>query len=176
MRSVGARSNYYASLLFVVTTATACSRRAPLPARGRDAVPLATDRQVFELIQQRRCTEAGQVLDGLPANSHDVQWFMRRGDAFICAYRNSKAAAERAAVISHFEAGLRAFPDSSRLMLEYGNACTAWDDLQAARTWYERARDLASRRLAAGLPAYGFDDEASVKKQAEDLLRLLSGA
>jgi hypothetical protein len=175
MRTVSVHPSYYAALFLVVTTATACSRRAPPTTRGRDAVPLATDSNVFALIQQGRCTEAAQVLDGLPADSHDVQWFMRRGDAYICAYRKSKTAPARAAVISHFEAGLRAFPDSSRLMLEYGTAYMALDDLPAARTWCERARDLATRRLAAGLPAHGFDDEGSVKQQAEDFLRMLNG-
>jgi hypothetical protein len=100
---------------------------------------------------------------------------MRRGDVFICAYRQSRSAAARAAVIAHFEAGLRIFPDSSRLMLEYGVAYTAWDDLKSARTWHERALALAEQRIAAGQRAYGFDDEAAVKQQAEDFLRILNG-
>jgi hypothetical protein len=175
MRTINVCFRYHAALFLAVTAATACSRRAPPTTRGRDAVPLATDSNVFALIQQGRCDEAAQVLDGLSADTHDVQWFMRRGDTYICAFRKSKSAPARAAVISHFEAGLRVFPDSSRLMFEYGAACMAWDDLQAARTWCERARDLAGRRMATGQQAHGFDDKGAVKQQAEDLLRILNG-
>ena len=175
MRTINVHFRFDAALLLAGIAAAACSRPATPTTRGRDAVPLATDSHVFALIQQGRCDDAAQVRDGIPADTHDIQWFMRRGDGFICAFRKSQTAPARAAVISHFEAGLRAFPDSSRLMLEYGVACTAWNDLQAARTRCEHAGDLAGRRIATGQQANGFDDPGSVKQQAEDFLRILSG-
>ena len=175
MRIAPHSSRSLALLGLGLCSVTACSRPVSPAAPGRDAVPLETDQRVYSLIQNGRCDEAANQLDRIPAAQHDVQWFMRRGDVFICAYRQSKSTATRDAVITHFKAGLEAFPDSSRLMLEYGVACTAWDDLESARVWSERARDLAFRRMAAGQPAYGFDDESAVKQQAEDLLRTLSG-
>lgn len=163
------------SVALATLLTSACVRESPPAPVARDAVPLAVDRQVFSLIESGRCDEAARLLDALPIQAHDVQWFMRRGDVYICAYRRTASPAARSAITTHFEAGLRAFPDSSRLMLEYGVACTSFDDLTAARTWADRARLLASKRIASGQQAYGLDDERAVLQQAEHLLRILRG-
>jgi len=175
MRIVRIASPIAALLGLSLVAAVGCSKQSPPVARGRDAVPLEADSRVYRLVQEGRCAEAASILDAIPRAQHDVQWFMRRGDIHLCVYRQVRTDPARAAVVSHFEAGIRRFPDSSRLMLEFGVAYTAWDDLSTAKQWWRKAQALASQRLAADLPAYGLDHESSVKQQAADLLRIAEG-
>jgi hypothetical protein len=164
-----------AVLVEVLLVSPGC-QRAPLQEQAhRDAVPLELDCRVYALLQDQKCDEAARVLEEFPTERRDVQWYMRRGDASICAFRATKSERNRRAIVENFERGMKAFPDSSRLMLEFGVACMAWDDLAAARTWIEKAKTTATRHIQRGVKAYGRDDEAAVKRQAEDLIHIMDG-
>jgi hypothetical protein len=163
------------ALFVMLLVSLACEREARREPARADAVPLGIDRRVYALLQHQKCEEAARVLEEFPTERRDVQWYMRRGDAGICTFRAMKNEQNRRAVVENFERGMKAFPDSSRLMLEFGVACMVWDDLAAARVWIEKARTTAIRHIQMGVTAYGRDDEAAVKKGAEYFIHILDG-
>jgi len=124
------------------------------PARDGDVNPgsdlvdsrPAWQQETWRLITQDNCRGAIAYLD--QHHIADSMWYVMRSQANLLCWQERLGDTYRNAAFSDLEAGLRAYPDSPRLLKEKAEAYAATGDAVNAEMFFHRAAESARQKLA----------------------------